>query len=168
MIKPICLIGFMGSGKSTIAKHLAEKKGVGFTDLDTYIQESEGISIPAIFETKGEAAFRQIESACLLETLKNPNQIIALGGGTPCFNDNMNIIRKMSTSVYLKVSPEGLQNRLAKSHNPRPLISGLSEDELLDYIKTNLEKREAFYLQADHIIQSDKIMADDLLQFIFI
>ncbi len=168
MKKAITLIGFMGSGKSTIAKYLAEKKGVQFTDLDTSIQDSEGVSIPSIFETKGEDAFRQIEADCLTEILKNPNQIIALGGGTPCFNDNMDKIKEQSTSIYLKVSPESLRDRLARSHNPRPLIKGLSEDELLDYIRIKLKEREKYYLQADHVIESDQIMADDLLRLIFI
>lgn len=168
MTKPITLIGFMGSGKSTIARHLAEKKGVQFMDLDTYIQESEGVSISSIFETKGEAAFRQIESDCLHEVLKSPNKIIALGGGTPCFIDNIKIIKERSLSIYLKVSPEALRNRLAKSHNPRPLIKGMSEDELLDYIRLKLNEREKFYLQADHVIESDQIMADDLLHLLVI
>ena len=168
MKKPITLIGFMGSGKSTIARYLAEKKGVQFTDLDTFIEESEGVSIPSIFETKGEDVFRQIESACLLEVFKSPNQIIALGGGTPCFNDNMNIIKELSLSVYLKVSPEGLRDRLINSHNTRPLIKGMSEGELLDYIRIKLKEREKYYLQADHVIESDQIMADDLLRLLAI
>jgi shikimate kinase len=168
MNKPITLIGFMGSGKSTIARHLAQAKGMEYTDLDKLIQESENESIASIFETKGEEVFRQIESNHLMDVIKKPNQIIALGGGTPCYQNNMDSIKKLSTSIYLKVSPEGLRNRLVRSHNPRPLISGMSENELLNYIRIKLSERETYYKQADFVIESDQIRVEDLLSLIFI
>lgn len=164
---PITLIGFMGCGKSTIGKQIAREKGMNFTDLDDYIQESSGESISNIFKHKGEKEFRNIESQCLREVLLIPDQVVALGGGTPCFLNNMEIIRTLSTSIYLQISPEGLTRRLIRSHNPRPLIRGKSKEELLEFINLELQKREEFYLQADYIIQSDQIQVDELLRLLF-
>lgn len=168
MDRPITLIGFMGSGKSTVGRQLARAKDWEFTDLDMYIQKTSGRSIPDIFSLLGEDKFREIESDCLKEVLEFPNQVIALGGGTPCFHNNMESIKSRSTSIYLKVSPEGLANRLMRSPSPRPLIEGKSPDELIEYISSELIKREEFYLQADFIIESDQTRFDDLLALVFI
>ena len=164
---PLTIVGFMGSGKSTIGKQIAGKKGIGFTDLDKYIQESTGRSISSIFKECGEERFREIESQCLHDVLTIPDQVIALGGGTPCFLNNIEIIKTLSSSVYLKVSPEDLTRRLLRSKNPRPLIKGKSREELLDFVRQKLAEREKYYLQADFIIQSDQIQVDDLLSLVF-
>ena len=158
----------MGSGKSTIGRQIARAKNMEFTDLDMYIQKTSGRSIPDIFKLLGEEKFREIESDCLKEVLEFPNQVIALGGGTPCFHNNMEAIKSLSTSIYLKVSPEGLASRLMRSPSPRPLIEGKSPDELVEYIGIELKKREGFYLQADFVIESDQTRFDDLLALIFV
>jgi shikimate kinase len=168
MDRPITLIGFMGSGKSTIGRQIAREKKREFTDLDMYIQKTTGRSIPDIFKLLGEDKFREIESDCLKEVLEFPNQVIALGGGTPCFHDNMKAIKSLSRSIYLKVSPEGLANRLMRSPSPRPLIEGKSPGELIEYIRLELKKREEFYLQADFVIESDQTRFDDLLALVFV
>jgi len=94
--------------------------------------------------------------------------VIALGGGTPCFLNNIEIIKTLSNSVYLKVSPEDLTRRLLRSKNPRPLIKGKSREELLEFVHQKLAEREKYYLQSDFIIQSDQIQVDDLLSLVFI
>jgi shikimate kinase len=157
----------MGSGKSTIGKQLASKLGYKFLDLDNYIERSTGKSITEIFNDKGEDCFRKIESECLKEVLESPGNLIALGGGAPCFHDNIKRIKEFSLSIYLKISPEGLTKRLLRSHTPRPLIKGKTENELLDYIREKLTRREEYYLQADFVIESDSIQVDDLLGLIF-
>ncbi len=164
---PITLIGFMGSGKSTIGKQIAHQKNIEYIDLDKYIHKSTGKSITSIFENEGEEQFREIESRCLREVLAMPNHVISLGGGTPCFFDNLEMIKTLSTSVYLQVSAEGLTRRLTKSTQQRPLIKGKSQEELLVYIQGELVKREKYYLQADFVIQSDQIRVEDLLSLIF-
>ena len=165
---PLTLIGFMGSGKSTIGKHIAQKRGIGYIDLDKYIQKSTGKKITSIFKHKGEEGFREIESQYLREVLTIPDQVISLGGGTPCFFNNLELIKTLSTSVYLKVSPEVLTQRLINSSQERPLIKGKSKDELILFIQEKLAEREKFYLQADYVIQSDQIQEEDLLNLIFL
>lgn len=164
---PLTIMGFMGSGKSTLGKQIAKKMGVDFTDLDSYIEESTGKSIPSIFKKYGEDDFREIESQCLREVLLKPNQIVATGGGTPCHRNNLELIKTLSTSVYLQVSPEALVKRLLRSKNPRPLIQGKSNDDLLTYVQQKLKKREKYYLEANYIVQSDQIQVEDLLTLIF-
>ena len=168
MDRPITLIGFMGSGKSTIGRQIAGAKNREFKDLDRYIEKITGRSIPDIFKYLGEDKFREIESGCLREVLEFPNHVIALGGGTPCFHNNIKTIKSLSTSIYLKVSPEGLASRLLRSPAPRPLIEGKSQEQLTDYIRLELKKREEFYLQADFVIESDQTRFDDLLALVFV
>ena len=157
----------MGSGKSTLGRQLAKKWNYKFIDLDLYIEEVSGMSIAELFEKSGEKGFRRSESEALNEVLlQNHECIISLGGGTPCFNQNLNLIKEKTYSVYLKLSPEELTNRLLRSPNPRPLVQNKSKEELLDYIKTELHKREYFYTQADQTIQSDSIQITDLFTFI--
>lgn len=158
----------MGSGKTTIGRQLAAKKGADFIDLDEYIVQKTGKSISSIFKKEGEQKFREIENQCLMEVLAIPSLVVALGGGTPCFYDNLEFIKSHSTSVYLKVSAENLVRRLEHSPAKRPLLQGKSKPELLVYIKNELEKREGFYLQADYVIESDQIQAEDLLSLIMI
>jgi len=164
---PLTLIGFMSSGKTTIGRQLAAKKGSSFIDLDEYIVQKTGRSIPSIFKKEGEQKFREIENQCLMEVLAIPGLVVALGGGTPCFYDNLEFIKSHSTSVYLQVSAENLARRLEHSPAKRPLLRGKSREVLLAYIKNELEKREVFYLQADYVMQSDNIQVDDILNLVF-
>ncbi|MCK5821625.1 MAG: shikimate kinase [Bacteroidales bacterium] len=167
MDKPLAIIGFMGSGKTTLGKQMAKIWEYKFIDLDVYITKMYGMSISALFKEYGEAGFRQRESQALNEVLaQNQICILSLGGGTPCSNFNLKLIKEKTLSIYLKLSPEELTNRLLRSKNPRPLIRNKSADELLGYIEAELDKRELFYSQADLTIQSDSIQLTDLLTFV--
>lgn len=148
----IFLIGFMGSGKSTIGRSLASKLKLDFIDLDNYIQESQNKTISEIFEAHGEAGFREIESKCLKELAKIEQGVISTGGGTPCWGDNMEFIKSHGISIYLKCSTDMLVDRLINSKNKRPLIEGKNCDELRDFVDKTLEKRDHFYNQASVII----------------
>jgi len=157
----IFLTGFMGSGKSTIGPILAEKIGYDFIDLDELIENVEGQSIVDIFKEKGEIYFRNIERKILREMIfKLSKFVVALGGGTVTFENNLYLIKEIGILIYLKASPETLVQRI-KFKMDRPLLLGpdgkiLPEDILLERISTLLKIREPFYLQSDFYISTDE------------
>ena len=158
----IFLIGFMDSGKSTIGKSLAKAIHFSFTDLDSYIEKRTLKSIKQIFTEKGEKYFRSLERDFLQEVILKENTVIATGGGTPCFYNNMQIILENGASVYLKMQTKELAERLCKEKNKRPLIDKLSCNKLNDFISSELAHREEFYLKATHIINAEKVEIDKL------
>lgn len=162
----IVLIGYMGSGKSTSGDLLAKNLKVDFIDLDTYITKKYNQSISEIFENEGEEKFRELESTYLKEVLKKNDVVIAVGGGTPCFNNNMMLIKQQAISVYIKMDAKSLTKRLLLSKTPRPLIKGKSEKELLEFIQTNLNKREPYYQQATYTIDPEQKSVDQLAEAI--
>lgn len=135
----------MGSGKSTFGKKLAKKLNLNFIDLDQYIESKVGLSIPEIFEERGEEKFREIETSSLQQVLNQEGVIISLGGGTPCFGDNIELINKDSVSIYLNLPPKALYSRLINARASRPLIADKTEEELLEFIENHLAEREPFY-----------------------
>lgn len=151
------IIGFMGSGKSTIGKQLAQQLNFNFIDLDELFVLKTRSSIPDFFEIHGEEAFRQYEYNLLREIDFSNNIIISTGGGTPCYKDNMEFIRKIGTSIYLKLEPELLCKRLIKSHTIRPMVTGKSESELKDWVENLLNSRKAVYEKAHVIIDARNI-----------
>lgn len=151
----IILIGYMGAGKTTIGHALAKDMGMQFYDLDWYIEMRFRKSVAQIFEERGEDGFREIEHNMLHEVAEFENVIISCGGGTPCFFDNMEYMNSLCNTVYLKASPEVLAAHLRMGKVVRPLIAGKTEEELTDYIRESLEKREPYYMQAKHIINVD-------------
>ncbi len=161
--KPVVLLGFMGSGKSTLGKQLAALLGWDFIDLDRFIETLENRTIPEIFSQDGEAAFRRSESFALQKVLSYKNKVIAIGGGAPCQPENLKLIKEKSLSVYLKISKAQLSIRLAYSNTPRPLLNGKSESETQTFITDLLSARESHYSQADIIIESDSISAEMIL-----
>ncbi len=152
----IFLIGYMGSGKTTIGKLLATKLNYSFVDMDAHIEEKQFKSVSRIFAEKGEDEFRQIEKNCLHEVAEFENVIISTGGGAPCFFDNMEYMKQHGLTIYLKLTPEELKNRLESSKaNKRPLLAERKGEELLYFIAEGLSKREPFYSQAEIVITND-------------
>ncbi|MBT9190268.1 shikimate kinase [Zobellia russellii] len=153
----IVLLGYMGSGKSTIGKLLSKERGLEFIDLDNYIEEAEQMPVPDIFKTKGELYFRKKEYAYLNEVLaQKDNFVLSLGGGTPCYGNNMQaVLDATKNAIYLKVSIAQLVNRLLKEKDQRPLIMNIPEDELPEFIGKHLFERSYFYNQTDKVISSD-------------
>jgi shikimate kinase len=141
----------MGSGKTTIGKCLAKQLGLQFIDLDYFIENRYHKSIAQIFAEKGEVAFREMERNVLHEVILFEDTVVSTGGGVPCFFDNLEVINKNSTSIYLRTSPDELAKRLSVSKEKRPLIKDKSPEELKAFIASNLEIREAFYNQASYI-----------------
>lgn len=154
----IILIGYMGSGKTTIAKTLSEILQKSYCDLDALIEQKEGNSISKIFAEKGEVYFRKKERETLENVLnENPDIILSLGGGTPCFGNNMELINKGPSGVfYLKPSLQVLTKRLFNEKDKRPLISHLeTEEKLEEFVRKHLFERNFYYLQAQHTIATD-------------
>jgi len=152
--KLIFLIGFMGSGKSTLGKYLAETLNYDFIDSDLWIEKEQGISIDSIFSSKGEAFFRELELK-FIENLNlfNPT-IIATGGGLPCFNGNIEKMKEIGTVIYLKVSPEIIVERI-KFDDRRPLLNKKDHHEKIDFIQNKLKERNVFYKQAHFTIDAN-------------
>lgn len=148
----VIFIGYMGCGKSVIAKMLAYEYGYDYVDLDKLIEKRQGMSVRQIFVTKGEEYFRQVEREELLKILGADKTIVAAGGGTPCFFDNMQRMNQSAVTVYLKVDPDQLFRRLRKVKHARPLIAHLDDHQLKEYIIHSLRERESYYMQASIII----------------
>lgn len=153
-VKHIVLMGFMGSGKTTVGRLVASLMNLPFVDLDAVIVEEKGQSIADIFADEGETAFRKKESSALAKILdRSESHVISLGGGTPCFNDNMNLIVECSITFYLRLGVGRLASRLSLD-DARPLIANKSQAELLRYISDTLKGRRQYYDQADHTIKA--------------
>jgi|SRR5690554_5975349 len=147
--KRVFLIGFMGAGKTSIGKKLANSFGLPFLDVDSLLVEKHKMSINDFFQKYGEKAFREEETRVLKEIIATYSEaIIAVGGGLPCFNENMTLINKEGISIYLHRPAKELFARLRNKKEDRPLIRDLSDDELLAFIEGQLLKREQFYNQA--------------------
>ena len=159
----IFLIGFMGSGKSTLGAQLARHLDYQFVDMDQLIEDTAEMSIPEIFDEHGEDVFRKWEHDILLELCQREKLVISTGGGVPCHSGNMDLMNSHGNTIYLKLSPAALLKRLVKSRTERPLIKGKSESELLDFIKAKLEEREEFYLRARHVVNGLDMKAVNLV-----
>ena len=147
----IFLVGFMGAGKTTLAKKLASKLAYTWLDTDQEIEKKEGIKVSEIFEVRGEAYFRALEKQLVDELIPSKNEIIATGGGLPCFNNLMENLNQLGTTIYLERTPKELFQRVKQATNSRPLIAHKSDEELLEYIESTMEKRREIYLQSNII-----------------
>ena len=156
----------MGSGKSTLGRALATAKSISFVDLDAYIAEREKCSVPNIFKNKGEIYFRKKEALYLQEVLQKEEDIVlSLGGGTPCFGNNMQLIQAAAAvSIYLKYQPQSLTQRLLQEKDHRPLLAQIKEIDLEEFIRKHLFDRNPYYAQATHIIAMDGLTPDQSLQ----
>ncbi|MDF2447568.1 MAG: Shikimate kinase [Bacteroidota bacterium] len=150
--KLVFMCGFMGCGKTTQGKKLAKELGYYFIDLDDYISNKFDVTITELFKDKGEAEFRKIETESLKECIdENLKALIAVGGGTPCFNKNMDLMLTNGKVIYLEMSAEALYGRLFNEKDDRPLIKGKANEEMFLYIENLLKSREAHYKRAQII-----------------
>jgi shikimate kinase len=160
------LIGYMGSGKTTTGKKLASKLNFEFIDLDTFIETEYKKTIPDIFKQEGEEAFRSKENNALKKLLAKNNIVIACGGGTPCYYNNMELINNNGISVYLKLSIDSIVSRLLNAKDKRPLIDGKSENELKSFVMRQLEKRERVYNKAKYTVKAKDLDIEELTKFL--
>lgn len=147
-MKPIFLIGYMGCGKTTLGRALSNASGLDFIDLDRYIENRFHSTVSALFAERGEEGFRLIERAMLDEVSRFSDVIIACGGGTPCFFNNMEMMNNRGTTIWLNTPIERLFERLQRNRSKRPIIANKSDDELLDFITDALRSREPHYSKA--------------------
>ena len=160
----IVLIGFMGVGKSTVGMQLAEILGMSYIDTDQMIEEMESKTISEIFSEEGESHFRYLESS-LIKNSNFQNSVISVGGGMPCFNDNLEGLKKIGTTIYLKISAKNLAERLWVGRKKRPLIKDVkSIDELEAYISSLLDEREKYYSLADILLDVNGQASCEILQ----
>jgi len=156
-MQPIFLIGYMGCGKSTLGRTVSAMTGMQFIDLDAYIEGRFHMTVSDIFARRGEQGFRDIERAMLHEVGEFENVLVACGGGTPCFFDNMEWMNLHGTTVFLDTSIEKLFSRLKRGKHKRPLIADKNDEELLDFINRALESRMAHYSKALAVFKSDML-----------
>lgn len=164
----VVLIGYMASGKSTLGNILADKLNYEFIDLDDYIEKEEKSTVSNIFKLKGEIYFRKMETHYLKELLSGSNNLVlSLGGGTPCYSQNMDVIlnTKNVKSVYLKASIPTLIARLKNEKNNRPLIAHIETDDLLkEFIGKHLFERSQFYSLAHVTVTTDNKLTKDIIE----
>ena len=151
-MRRIILIGYMGSGKTTVGKALSKETGMMFYDLDWYIESRMRKTVAQIFAERGEEGFRKIEYNMLHEVAEFEDVIISCGGGTPCFFDNIDYLNGQGDVCYLKATPEVLYKHLLMGKVERPLIKGKSPEELIKFITEQVGKREEFYTKARYTL----------------
>ena len=156
------LVGFMGCGKTTWSRKLAAKLGYEFIDLDHVLEAKAGMSIAEYFSSFGEDSFRKLESEVLKQTEYPENAVVSTGGGLPCFFDHMQWMNTHGQTLYIKLSPKTLADRLTNSKTVRPVLQGKQGDELVEFITGKLAERESFYLQAAHIVEGIDMSVEKL------
>lgn len=163
-MKKIVLLGYMASGKTTMAELLSKKTKINTVDLDKLIEKTENLSINEIFNTKGELYFRKLENQILQETIKSDeNLIISLGGGTPCYYNNHEFLNNENViSIYLKASVNTLYERLLIEKSERPILFDKNEDELKEFIAKHLFERNFYYNQAKYTVIVDDKNSDEI------
>jgi len=162
----IFLVGFMGSGKSSIGKKLARLLHFDFFDTDAEIERKTDKSISQIFETEGETFFREQERTLITELVQKNNIVVSTGGGLPCFFDNMQQMKQAGLTIYFRAMPNMLKQRIINSKNKRPLLDNLSDEELTAHIAQLLHQRESDYRQSHLIVEAFNLTPQKLLWII--
>ncbi|KAA6330049.1 Shikimate kinase [termite gut metagenome] len=153
----IFIIGYMGAGKTTLGKALAQKLDLSFIDMDGFIENRFHKKIRDLFEEHGETGFRELERKILHEVAEFESVIISAGGGTPCFFDNMDFMNQKGNTVFLKVPPDILFSRLRMASIFRPMLQRKTDEEMHMLILRTLEERIPFYMRAQYIFSTDKL-----------
>jgi shikimate kinase len=164
-MKKVVLIGYMGSGKSVVAKKLANQIGISAVELDEMIEKKCEMSIQELFSSKGELFFRKEEHQLFLNLLNDKNDmVISTGGGTPCYFNNHELLNRENViSIYLKASIDTLYSRLLKGKQKRPLIANLNDDEIKEFIAKHLFDRSFYYNQATYKVNVDAKNIDEIV-----
>lgn len=162
----IFLTGMMGTGKSYWAQQLADAHEMDWIDLDAQVEKETSMTIKEIFATDGEAYFRDKEKEVLHALATFSNMVIATGGGTPCFHDNITWMNEHGITIWIDEKVEVLADRLKKEKEHRPLIKNLTDEELLHFLSIKLAERSKFYAQSQYHLQADKISAHSFAEII--
>ena len=161
-MKPIFLIGYMGAGKTSVGRALAHRYGLEHIDLDWRIEQRFHQKISDMFATIGEEGFRRRERNMLHEVMGMENVVVSVGGGTPCFFDNMEQMNAEGHTIYLQCSVDVLVERIMRSQNKRPIVANKTKEELMDFVAKHLAEREALYMQANEIWIADELRIENL------
>lgn len=164
----LILVGYAGSGKSSLAKRLSKALGVGYVDTDTLVEQSVGATVADIFHYEGEEYFRRAERG-VLESLvaEGYNGIVATGGGLPTWRDNMERLNGMGTTIYLQRSPEQILSRLsAYGREKRPMFRGKSNEELLQFMREHIAEREPYYAKANVVVDCNTMSDEAVVNYI--
>ena len=162
----VVLLGYMGSGKSTVGQILAEKLDTNFLDLDAYIEQKQQATISEIFNSKGEIFFRKVESEAVKQLCNHSESLVlALGGGTPCYSDTMQFLvnHPNVVTVVLNISIKNLSERLIHEKAKRPLIANLKNEDIPEFIAKHLFERSFYYNQAEIGIQTDTLRVAEIV-----
>ena len=164
----IFLIGFMGCGKTHWGKEMSQKLQIPFFDLDSAIEEKEEKSVVDIFAELGEEYFRMLEKDVLyMLTESHESFVMACGGGTPCFFNNIDYMKSRGTTVWINCSIDCLHSRLVKEKDKRPLVKSIPDDQLKGYIIKKYSDRKIFYQQASVILSEDDVTLEHLIEKTF-
>lgn len=164
----IYLIGFMGSGKTHWGRLLSQKLSIPFFDLDEQVSAHEGMTIQEIFSGLGEEKFRLLEKDLLhIITESHDNFVMACGGGSPCYFNNIEYMNQSGTTVWINTPLDTLYQRLKEEKQNRPMISGLSDEQLRGFIIKKFSDRKIYYEQADVVIDEDPVKLDVLVESVF-
>ncbi len=165
-MRPLFLVGYMGCGKSTFARKLGRRLGIGVVDTDRAVEEREGASVADIFRYEGEERFRQLEREVLEQVIaRNEELIVATGGGLPVWGDNMERMNSAGFTVYLRRSAGQIARRLSPyGRQKRPRLRGLSDDELVGFMSRDIAQREPFYARARCIVDCDRLSDDEAVE----
>lgn len=164
----LVLVGYAGSGKSSLAKRLSKALGVGYVDTDTLVEQSVGASIADIFYYEGEEYFRRMERGVVDRLVADGYEgIVATGGGLPVWEDNMERLNSIATTIYLRRSPEQILSRLsAYGREKRPMFRGKSDEELLQFMREHIAEREPYYAKANIVVDCNTMSDQDVVQYI--
>ena len=163
-MKNIFLVGFMGSGKSSIGKSLSQKLNLNHLDTDRIIEKQNSMSIKEIFKNKDEKFFRHEEFKLITSLSKTKNQIISTGGGLFCNNDIIKFINKNGISIYLKYSSEILYERLKSNNEDRPILTHIKNEELKSFIDNLLAERDKYYKKSTITVNCNDLKKEEILR----
>lgn len=162
----IYIVGYMGAGKTTAAKRIANRLGWEVADTDAMFEEKYRISIHDFFQKYDEQLFRRLESEVLKSTENLENTVISTGGGLACFFDNMEWMNQHGLTVFMRISPEAAAERILNSKRKRPLTENKTKEELTEYIRQHYASRLPFYEQAQITVKSEDFDLDGFMELI--
>ena len=163
----IYIVGYMGAGKTTAAKRIANRLGWEVADTDALFEEKYKISIDDFFQKYDEQLYRKLEAEILKSTENLEYTVISTGGGTACFFDNMDWMNQHGLTVFMRISPESVVDRVLHSRHKRPLVRGKSEAELMEYVSWHYATRLPFYEQAQITVKSENFDLEGLIQTLY-
>ena len=160
----IYIVGYMGAGKTTAARRLAQRLGWEVVDTDALFEEKYKISVNDFFNKYDEPLYRKLESEVLKSTESLENVVVSTGGGTACYFDNMEWMNQHGLTVFLRISPKAAVDRVIHSRHKRPLVEGKSEEELIEFVNSHYASRLQFYELAQITVKSEDFDLEALLQ----